>query len=657
MAKGGTDAEPADPACLSTPPTYSFILFTRSSTSDGPATDSFPLDYVCDGEPVDIVTGRAVEPDLNYLVIRTHTGRAGVFFPGIGCNDGIMILPGQEVDLVFCDKGHIFAAHRETVWDVVVGQGSAEPARMYQAPGPIKKFLSPVNDSVLCHFLTDDFLMGSLRDDGSIDMLFEGKRVLCADSTLGCMAVLTSELELYEIVADGGPELTTTVSEIPAGIHRFGRRMVKLEETSGSLQLGKNDVIEYSICYKRTRLKWCSTDCSCIWSKSRPGAPATCLFRAKPPLQIVAFDQSIVATDDEPFDVVLIQRDCPDGVRRALSKADDPEVCRRILTSYVGVLTGQFVESLHPLDCRLLFRGLRAVFNTSEDLWESCLQVLPRVVRAIGVMEMVQFLDDAFFSNVLKAAPGFAPVSLACIAQLAGYALKRSPYAAPPGWHPAQRVKQPSRRNLQELQHLLFPHLGELPDDVGRSSLDGLLAIYPYGRGDMTDLADLCLKHADIVRPQEIRRLIGLTLQRSLRPHMAAKVCRLTLRAFGWSGLGDKRRRQIMEFWTRADTQKGLQIVLDEFVNVAIVAHVRPVVRGAVFRSAGTIGRRLAAALKVRLPVPGGRIDEILEAPGVVQAVMEMAARAAELIQLRRQLMCDMEIANALTEMTLEQLL
>jgi hypothetical protein len=371
----------------------------------------------------------------------------------------------------------------------------------------------------------------------------------------------------------------------------------------------------------------------------------------------VAFDQSVVATDDEPFDLVLIQRDCPDGVRRDLSNADDPDVCRRLFSSHVDLSTGQFVELVHPLDCRLLFRGLRSVFDANEDLWESCLQVLAKLVHAIDVMEMVRFLDDGFFSNILRLAPGFTLVSLACIAQLAGYALKKSPYANPPGWFPPQRVKQPSRRNLEALRDLLFPHLDELPADVGRRSLEGLLAIYPHCRGDVTDLANLCLKHADVVKAQEIRRLIRLTLRRSVRPHMAAKVGRLMLRAFSWADPGDRLRQRIIEFWARADVQEALQMVLDEFVEEALVAEIRAVVRGAIFLPEANIRERLATALKARLPVPRSHIDEAVGAARVVKAATKMAARAAELVQLRRQLTCDMEIANTVIETKLGQLL
>jgi hypothetical protein len=65
---------------------------------------------------------------------------------------------------------------------------------------------------------------------------------------------------------------------------------------------------------------------------------------------------------------VLIQRKRLDGVGRSLSNSDEPDVCRRILTSHVDLLTGQFVEFLHPIDCRRLFRGIRPVFDANKDL-------------------------------------------------------------------------------------------------------------------------------------------------------------------------------------------------------------------------------------------------------------------------------------------------
>jgi hypothetical protein len=174
--------------------------------------------------------------------------------------------------------------------------------------------------------------------------------------------------------------------------------------------------------------------------------------------------------------------------------------------------------------------------------------VLPKLVHVIDVMEMVQFLNGGFFSRVLTAASGFAPVSFACVAQLAGYALKRSPYTVPPGRDQIQRVKQPSRRNLEALHDSLFPLVDELHDDVGRRSLDGLLAIYPHCRGHVTDLVGLYLKHMNIVRTRQIRRFIGITLQRSVLPHLAAKISRLILWAFGWDRISDELRWRIIKF-------------------------------------------------------------------------------------------------------------
>jgi hypothetical protein len=112
-------------------------------------------------------------------------------------------------------------------------------------------------------------------------------------------------------------------------------------------------------------------------------------------------------------------------------------------------------------------------------------------------------------------------------------------------------VKQPSRRNLEALQNILVPLVDELQDDVERRSLDGLLVIYPHCRGDVTDLVDLCLKHMDIVRTRQICQFIRITRQRSVLPHMAAKISRLTLRVFGWDGISEKLRWRIIKFWRR----------------------------------------------------------------------------------------------------------
>jgi hypothetical protein len=112
--------------------------------------------------------------------------------------------------------------------------------------GTSQKFLPLINDKVLCQFLTDDLLVGSLNSNKTVTMMFPSTKVLCTDCAPGCLAVLTSELKIYLIGANG----VRTLSAIPADIHHFGKTTIKVEETSGSLRLDEGDTINYSACCK-----------------------------------------------------------------------------------------------------------------------------------------------------------------------------------------------------------------------------------------------------------------------------------------------------------------------------------------------------------------------------------------------------------------------
>jgi hypothetical protein len=91
-------------------------------------------------------------------------------------------------------------------------------------------------------------------------------------------------------------------------------------------------------------------------------------------------------------------------------------------------------------------------------------------------------------------------------------------------------------------------------------------------------------------------------------------------------------------------------MVLDEFVNKAIVRQIGAVLLDAQLLPEAKRGEMLATALRSRLPVPGRCIDEILAAPGVVEATTRLMARGAEFIQPERLLAYQMEIGNALIE-------
>jgi hypothetical protein len=123
------DVEPTYAAYMSGPPVYLFTLFTDRSDTGGPAMDTFELESECDGKPVDVPADHVIDPAFNYLVVRTHPGRATVSFPDSDSSDGIKILPNCPLDVIFCDKDHFFASHRASIWDVVVRRGSVNVVR------------------------------------------------------------------------------------------------------------------------------------------------------------------------------------------------------------------------------------------------------------------------------------------------------------------------------------------------------------------------------------------------------------------------------------------------------------------------------------------------------------------------------------------------
>jgi hypothetical protein len=444
-------------------------------------------------------------------------------------------------------------------------------------------------------------------------------RVLRADCVRGCIALLTKNYELFVIAAPPqfwAPEKRSVPDavrngHVPAGIHRVAAKSVLWEMHPGVLWLDDRakSTVEIGGCCNRGGMKLLSPDRRAILTKKSRGEPAAPFFRS--PHQIVAFDELVDAQG-----VVAVERRAA-GLRARLFDASAPDVCRALLGT-LDLATGEFPFALaHPMDCRMLFAGIRAIFRelAQEPLKERIVIAVAKVGPLVDALEYAALVDIAFVYWALSADLD-VPHTLSALIAAVFCATRACANLA----HPANMF------------------------DFG----DALL-----------DLAVAAVDHCALVPLEQIERLMELPLLCSpyLDDAQLRVLARMTLYVYKLDGIEASLQNQIVNFWSNQRTEI-LRPALNEFFRDYLRPRFFDFLGELALFPQSEIRERIWRFIEKYIPLSQralhGMKDDTLKK--LAPAINKLVTHGARLVTLRQQIVAYQEVDDRVTLNTINAL-